>query len=56
MSNRELAQKLFETMNDYDPYEVRDREYTEDLALYDIENDAPAVIDGLLDIIIDLIA
>lgn len=54
MDTRELANRLFETMNTFDPYEVMDNEYTEEQALCDIENYPNVVIDGLLNIINEL--
>ncbi len=52
MSNtRTLASKLYELMTNYDPYEVWDTEYSEELALKDITENPLIVIDNLIDMV-----
>lgn len=52
MSNtRTLASKLYELMTAYDPYEVWDGEYSEDIALKDITENPLIVIDNLIDMV-----
>lgn len=53
--NRELAEKLFETLKAIDLYEVRDNDYTLENALNDIENDPKAVIEYLCDTILEMV-
>ena len=52
MSNtRTLASKLYELMTNYNPYEVWDTEYSEELALKDITENPLIVIDNLIDMV-----
>lgn len=52
MSNTQaIASKLFELMTNYDPYEVWDSEYSEELALKDITENPLIVIDNLIDMV-----
>lgn len=49
-----VAEKLFETLNDFDRYEVMDADYSVEKAKEDILNDPLFVINCLCDIISEL--